>query len=145
MLWHVTQVGNGCPSGPIGAIRLAILKVSFLSTCEEGRVRRIRASGSSLIGILSFSLLFIGVDSLLALRLMYREGSCARSDGAGVSDFVETSGVAVADVFCRSRVGLGWALSLSVNSEPRLMGGTELLKRNGQNMDRRYISDKPRG
>lgn len=69
-------------------------------------MRRIRASGSSLIGILSFSLLLIGVDSLLALRLVHREGSCAGSRGAGVSDFVETSGVAVADPSCRPRVDL---------------------------------------
>lgn len=78
-------------------------------------MRRIRASGSSLIGI--FSLLLTGVDNLLALRLVHREGSCAGSDGAGVSDFVETAGVAVADAFCRRRVGLGWAINSSVNSE----------------------------
>lgn len=69
-------------------------------------MRRIRASGSSLIGILSFSLLLLGVDSLLALRLVDREGSCAESDGTGVRDFMETSGVAIADTFCRSRVDL---------------------------------------
>ena len=82
-----------------------MLKDSFLSTCNEGRVRRIRASGSSLTGILSFSfsLLLTGVDSLLALRLVYREGSCGGSDSAGVSDFVEISGVAVAQAFCLSR------------------------------------------
>lgn len=57
-------------------------------------MRRIRASGSSLI-----CLLLIGVDNLLALRLEHLEGSCAGSDGAGVNDFAETSGVAVADAF----------------------------------------------
>ena len=108
---------------------MAVLKDSFLSTGNEGRVRRIRASGSSLIGILSFSLLLIGVDSLLALRLVHREGSCAGSDGAGVSDFAETSGVAVADAFCGRLVDLSWVLGSSINSERRLMGGTELLER----------------
>lgn len=109
-------------------------------------MRRIRASGSSLIGILSFSLALIGVDSLLALRLVYREGGCAGSGGAGVIDFVETSGVAVADVFCRRLVDLSWVLGSSINSERRLMGGTELWKRRkGQNMSARCIPDKPRG
>lgn len=90
-------------------------------------MRRIRASGSSLIGTLSFSLLLIGVDNLLALRLEHLEGSCAGSDGAGVNDFVEASGVAVADGFCRHPVDLGRVLGSSTNSE-RLIGGTELMK-----------------
>lgn len=87
------------------------------------------------------------MDSLLALRLvLHREGSCAGSNNTGVSDLVETSGVAVADAFCRLRVGLTWALGPSAKSEWQLIGGTELLKRQkGQNMNTRYIANTPRG
>jgi hypothetical protein len=115
-------------------------------------VRRIRASGSSLIGAHSFSLplLLIGVDSLLALALALREGRCTGSDGPGVSDFVETSGVAVAesDIFCRrvEMVDLN-DLVLPDGSESWPPGGTELLemKKGQEENHNRNVADQPGG
>lgn len=98
---QITQVGRERPSGPRGTARVLALTDSPLSEGKVGRMRNTRVSGSSFMGIFSFSfpLPLTGVDILLALPLLALDGCRVQPFGVGVRDLDESAG-AVTETVC---------------------------------------------